>query len=94
MKTGLLSTCRTIPILSSLVFGFIYVGVTALSIPGATILTLAAGAISAIYIGESIDARPTPTPPIIRKMIKGVRNSATLLPTGAKIYRPVRGQKY
>ena len=32
-----------------------------------------AGLISAIYIGEVIDAAPTPTPPIILKIINSVR---------------------
>ena len=42
------------PILSGLAFGMIYISVTALSIPGATILTLAAGAIFGLFYGSII----------------------------------------
>lgn len=44
----------TNPILSGLIFGLVYVVVTALSIPGATVLTLAAGAIFGLPYGSLI----------------------------------------
>lgn len=42
------------PLLVSLIFGLVYVLVTALSIPGATILTLASGAIFGLFYGTII----------------------------------------
>lgn len=42
------------PVGTSLLFGLIYIGATALSIPGAAVLTLAAGAIFGIFYGTLI----------------------------------------
>ena len=39
-----------------------------------------AGEISAMYIGEAIDATPTPIPPMMRKTTKRSNVSATAVP--------------
>lgn len=41
---------------------------------------ISAGAISAIYIGASIDATPIPIPPIKRKKTNHVKSSGTIIP--------------
>ena len=46
---------------------------------------MCAGAISAIYIGEVIDAIPTPSPPIIRKNMN-LNVNATVDPVDLSAY--------
>lgn len=53
-RDGLLQTYQAKPLLVIAVFSVIYIVVTALSLPGATILTLAGGAIFGLWVGVPV----------------------------------------